>query len=427
MPIVRLTVTNVATLPAGEYTDSLLPGFVLRVYQSGVRSFGVAVSRDGRFRRIRLGRVGRVSLGEARGRAREVIEALNLRHPLPLAPAEGDPLTVEKLVARCLSDIKVRDKTRREWQRLARVEIVPRLGGRRAAELRRADARAVLDEIRSPFVAFQVAAILSRSYSWGLDHDLVEANPCQRLAKAPPSNDRVLSTLEIAALLRAISRGRRRFPAAADATELLLLTAVRRSAVLGMRRAELDGLDSSVAARWIIPAERMKAGRQHVVPLSPAAVAIVKRRLAAVETQHLFPATDRGHESRRTDAPAGWDGKWRIWLRRRVCRALQARQRLRHEPVTPVPRWTIHGLRHTIATHLREDLDVAPDLVSLLLSHSPGGPAVSRIYDRAAKLAERRAVLEAWAEWLARLSVRIAPRPVDPGPSRTRPDSVLDR
>lgn len=406
MPVVRLTATNVASLPPGEYTDALLPGFVLRVTARRVRSYGVAAWDGQRKRRVSLGRTAQVTLAEARARAREIIEALAKRQPLPPAPAERSPLTIKALVGRCLDAIEVRPVTRKEWKRLAKVEIIPRLGDRRAAELRRADARAALEEIRSPFIRRQTAAILSRAYAWGLDRDLVETNPCQRLTgAAPPSSDRVLSTLEVAALLRALVRGRRRFPAAADATELLLLTAVRRSAVLGMRREELDGLDG-IAPRWIIPAERMKGGRQHVVALAPAAVAVIKRRLAAVSTRHLFPATRTfptiGYE-RRTDSPASWDGRWRSWLRTHVRRSLQARQRMLGEDVTPVARWTIHGLRATVATHLREDLDVAPDVVSLLLSHTPAGPAVTRVYDRAAKLAERREALCAWAEWLARL------------------------
>lgn len=66
-------------------------------------------------------------------------------------------------------------------------------------------------------------------------------------------------------------------------------------------------------------------------------------------------------------------------------------------------RWTVHGLRHTLATHLREDLEVAPDIVSLILGHVIRGPQASRVYDRAERLPERRRALEAWARWLEAL------------------------
>ena len=65
------------------------------------------------------------------------------------------------------------------------------------------------------------------------------------------------------------------------------------------------------------------------------------------------------------------------------------------------PRWTIHGLRHAAATQMREHLAVDRDVVSLLLAHAL--PGVTSVYDRAEKLAERRAALERWGEWLERL------------------------
>ena len=66
-------------------------------------------------------------------------------------------------------------------------------------------------------------------------------------------------------------------------------------------------------------------------------------------------------------------------------------------------RWRIHDLRHAVATHLREDLKVSSDVVSLILGHTPPGPRVTRIYDRSELLSERRAALVGWASWVTRL------------------------
>src|SRR3972149_10383720 len=66
------------------------------------------------------------------------------------------------------------------------------------------------------------------------------------------------------------------------------------------------------------------------------------------------------------------------------------------------PRWTIHGLRHTIATHLVEDLGTSRNVVSLILGHALSGPRVTRVYDRAEMLPERRAAAGRWAEWVGR-------------------------
>jgi integrase len=80
-----------------------------------------------------------------------------------------------------------------------------------------------------------------------------------------------------------------------------------------------------------------------------------------------------------------------------------------------MPRWTVHNLRHTIGTHMREDLGVSSEVVSLILGHTPPGARVTRVYNRAELLPERRAALVAWGRWLDRLktdepqSARVVP------------------
>ena len=66
---------------------------------------------------------------------------------------------------------------------------------------------------------------------------------------------------------------REREATAALALELCILTAARSGEILGMRWAEID-LDKKI---WTVPADRMKAGREHRVPLSQRAVAILAR------------------------------------------------------------------------------------------------------------------------------------------------------
>ncbi len=409
MPRVRLTATNVRTLAPlqgrqTDYTDALLPGLVLRVGGAGARTYAVAAWVRGAKRRVTIGKASQMTLAAARERARDVREQL-ARGEEPRPPGAAD-LTVGTLVADCLKALTLRPSTRREWDRILKVEILPAIGDRPAAHLRRADVRAWMRGItpRSGWVANHAFAVLRRAYSWGLREDLVETNPCAGLAlpHEPRSNDRILSTAELRALLRAIERGARRYPLYADATLLLLLTGVRRDAALGARRAEFEDLDGQ-EPRWVVPATRSKSGRAHVVPLSAAAVAIVRRRLEATTGACLFPA---GHGSVRSDRPASWAGRWRTWLRARVERAAQAAQRASGQPRAAVARWTIHGLRHTVATHLIEDLGVARHVVSLLLGHTMPGPSATKIYDRAELLPERRAALVAWAAWLERLRTR---------------------
>lgn len=416
MPIVRLTATNVPTLPARDgrrvdYFDALCPGLALRVTPTGARSFAVKVRQGRRTRRVTIGPVTRVSLAKARDRARRIIEQLaEGREPDPLPDSRA--LTVEKLVDKCLADLELRPSTRHEWDRLVKVEVLPVLGLRAAADVRRADVREWLREIkaRSPWTANHALGLLRRVYSWGVAEELLEFSPCVGLPKPHRggASERVLSAAELWALQRAIRRARR--PSYADATLLLLLTGVRCSAVLGMRRGEVEGLDGP-RAQWVVPGGphgRSKSGKPHVVPLSRTAVEIVKRRMEAVATEHLFPACEGGNRSsHRVEAPMTWSSNWTSWLRRRVARALGAIDRSRQRPIQAVPRWRTHDLRHTLRTHLREDLHVSDDTAELILGHVRQG--IVGVYNRSQLLAERRDALAAWAAWLESVAPGVAP------------------
>ena len=77
---------------------------------------------------------------------------------------------------------------------------------------------------------------------------------------------------------------------------------------------------------------------------------------------------------------------------------------LESEKIARIERWTIHNLRHTGATHMREQRGVGKGLVRLLLGHVRGGDrGASGIYDRAELLSKRRRELTRWADFLDRL------------------------
>ena len=78
---------------------------------------------------------------------------------------------------------------------------------------------------------------------------------------------------------------------AARALEFAILTAARTGEVLGARWEEFD-LENQV---WTVPASRMKAKREHRVPLSPAAIAVVKRLNAIRQNEFVFPG-ERPHK-----------------------------------------------------------------------------------------------------------------------------------
>ena len=115
---------------------------------------------------------------------------------------------------------------------------------------------------------------------------------CGHLDKLLPARAKVAAVEHLAALpygdLPAfLIELRTREATAARALEFAILTAARTGEVIGARWSEFD----DEAKMWLVPAERMKAGREHRVALSDAAIAILARHVP-----------DRLHESRRLTA-----------------------------------------------------------------------------------------------------------------------------
>jgi integrase len=352
-----------------------------------------------------LGRYPEMSLKRARAAAREVMAKVDLeRDPMgeklearrhaeeeSRCEALAKGTTVDALARRCLGALRLRPKTLKEWRRLVEVEIVPAFEGRQAAEVSRREIREWAAEIAhrpAPYTANRAFELLRRIYSWGIETDLLTSTPFVKLARpaAEERSERVLSTAEIRAVWLALDDIGTCY---ADAVKLLFLTGVRRDMVQGMRRSEVEELDG-FDPRWVIPGGftgRSKSGRTHVVSLSAPAVEIIRRRLDVAYGQALFPPTREAQSE-----SMHWSSRFVQDLRTRAAAHYGA----------PMVRWTIHNLRHTVGTHMREDLRVSSEVVSLILGHTPPGPAVSRVYNRAELLPERRAALMAWAGWLLR-------------------------
>jgi integrase len=156
---------------------------------------------------------------------------------------------------------------------------------------------------------------------------------------------------------------------AARALEFLILTAARSGEVLQARWDEIN-LPSRL---WTVPAERMKSGREHRVPLSDAAIAIVKAMAAIQLNDYVFPGR-RGALGR----TALFDQL------RRIGRA----------------DLTTHGFRATFRSWSAERTNFPREVAELALAHSVG-TAVERAYQRSDLFAKRRQLADAWAKFCA--------------------------
>ena len=148
------------------------------------------------------------------------------------------------------------------------------------------------------------------------------------------------------------------------ALEFLILTAARSGEVLGATWDEID-IDAKV---WIIPASRMKAGREHRVPLSARAMEIVER-MAEIRTGDLvFP----GQRRRRPLSGAAMGAL--------------------------VTGATVHGFRSSFRDWAGEETSFPREIAEQALAHATGD-ATERAYRRGDALEKRRGLMEAWANY----------------------------
>jgi len=175
---------------------------------------------------------------------------------------------------------------------------------------------------------------------------------------------------------------------AADIAKLaawfLALTAVRSAAVIGMQWDELEDLDGPEPV-WRVPAERMKLGvarkrdraNDHLVPLAPAAVAVLRAAWRALEAQ-----TDGVAHARVFPVGEGAIGELHV----------RAGYGDRHVP---------HGWRAAFSTILNEAYPGDRVAIDRALAHQPEDMTkVESAYNRAQFLARRRELLETWAQLL---------------------------
>lgn len=222
-----------------------------------------------------------------------------------------------------------------------------------------------------------LAMALSKLFSWAVEHRLIQANPAMGNYRPKPAQarDRVLSENEIAWVWRAAIRMGWPFGVI---TQLLILTGARLQEVSGIRWSEL----SDLLAVWNLPGIRVKNGRAHTVFLPPLARQLIGA-VPRVEGSDLFFSTN----NRR---PVSGFSKFK----KRLDELVQKETGVS----TNIPKWRVHDIRRSVATHLVELGIASPHVVEVLLNHVSGHRAgVAGVYNRALHAEERRVALERWA------------------------------
>jgi integrase len=370
--------------------DREVGGLGVRVRPNGAKSYVVMKRLPGQAKlvRVTLGRVGEISLAQARDQARQAIRATKLgvnvnrekrgerQRQREAIAATGYPAgsfgeAAEQYVAS--EDCKQLVRAR-ETELLIRRHLIDAWGNRRLADIRQSDLWEILDPIIAEGhhrTAHRVRQIAVGLFYRSVERGAIDANFIARgggrrgLIQIRP-RERVLNDDEIRRIWHACDDGVG-WPYA-DFIRLSLLLGQRRGEIARMERGELD-LDRAL---WTIPASRMKGGITHAVPLPPAAVAIIRDAPKVCERYVLATAPGQAiaafvRPKRRLDAASGVTG------------------------------WVVHDLRRTVRTGLAA-LRIDSDVAERVIGHVIGG--VRGVYDCHAYLDEKRDALERWARRL---------------------------
>lgn len=404
MPLTAIQVRN-ASPREKDYKLADEKSMYLLVKRNGAKYWRLKYRYAGRERVLALGVYepgdDGVSLADARQRRTEARKQLadNLdpgleRKKRKIATRERAQTLFED-VARDWINIKSKQWSERQTRDVSHQmekDIFPRIGRLPISEINTVILRPVIDGVQGRG-AFEIARKLrqrcSAVFRHGMALGVCPTDPAENLKTImltpPKGNMPALSQEEFPEFMR-------KMRAAADqkltwfAIELLALTFVRTSELIGGRWAEID-FDERI---WNIPAERMKKSRPHFVPLSNQAVDLLQRlHLITGTGQFLFPQWGR-IKSGKTMSNAT---------------ILRCIDRLGYRN-----RMSGHGFRAVASTALNESGLFNYDAIERQLAHEEEN-AVRAAYNKAKYMVERRKLMQWWADRLDELCSVDAGRP----------------
>ena len=378
-PDKALSAAFVRSAPPGRHADG--NGLFLYVKPEGTRSWIQRIVIRGRRRELGLGAVALVSLAEARELA-----LANRK----LARSGGDPLADKRRVqgvptfaeaARSVIEQK-RDGWRgprhaHDWLRSLERYAFPRIGKRPISEVNSADVLEILTPIwhSKAETARAVRQRVRMVLEWSIAMNLRNDNPCDRIGPVlGPQNDIVthrqaLPHGEVAAAVEKVRTSDSAAPAVRLAFELLVLTAARSAEV---RLATWDEIDTAGAV-WTIAAARMKAKREHRVPLCRRAVEILEAARSLGDDSPLVFPTPRGKQFR----------------------PMALSSLLKHLEIAAVP----HGFRSSFRDWAAEKTDHPREVIEAALAHVVPNK-VEAAYARSDLFERRRRLMNDWAAYL---------------------------
>lgn len=368
----------------GRYPDG--NGLYLVVSNTGAKRWLLRVVVHGRRRDMGLGSASLVPLAEARELAARYRK---------VAREGGDPLDERRKARNVVPTFaeaarKVHAESEATWKNAKHAQqwintletyAMPMIGDMQLNHIQSGDILRVLSPIwlDKPETARRVRQRLSTVFDWAkAAGHRSEGNPVDAIERGLPKQSgkkehhKAMPYAEVPAFIQRLQRGDSRGKIARLAFEFLILTATRTSETLLAEWPEID----DAAAIWTIPAERMKAGREHRVPLPARAQAIItEMRQFGLDTPFIFPGT-----------------KLTKPMSNMVFLTMLKRMEV---PVTA------HGFRSSFRDWAAETTTYPNELAEMALAHIVKNK-VEAAYRRGDMLDRRREMMDEWSQFCSR-------------------------
>ena len=374
----------------------------LRIAPGGSRQWIFRYVTNGRLRDMSIGPAHTLTLAEARERATEArklrldgIDPIEHKRARMAALRAADARTITFREC-CEAYLRSHDASwtsarhRVQW-RSTLGQLYPVLG---ALPVQAIDTPLVLKAIKpiwekTPVTASRLRGRLEAVLGWAtVHHYRAGDNPAKwggLLEHALPAPGKVArvehhSALPYGNIAELMTKVRSDTSITARALEFIVLTAARSGEAVGATWGEID-FDAKV---WVVPKHRMKAGREHRVPLSDAAMGVLRAMRAIRQSPYVFPGANAGK-------PVRGGTVW--WLANQLAGV------------------SVHGLRSSFRDWSSEQTDFPREVAEMALAHAIPS-AVEAAYRRGDLIQKRRQLMDAWADYCAKPSGAGAVTPI---------------
>lgn len=366
----------------GKYGDG--NGLYLIVDPSGASRWILRVQNNGRRRDVGLGGTRSVSLAEARDLAHEVRRKAKSGHdPVAVRRAERDGVPTFEQCATTIHEAHLKTwrngKHTKQWLQTIKIYANPVIGKRAVNRIETADILKILLPIwtTKPETARRVLQRLRIifDHATAAGHRSGE-NPCRLAVIGLPKQSNsakhfaAMPYADVPAFLKKL-RAWNSDEIVKLALEFAILTAGRTNEILEAPKVEFD----TKKALWVIPRERMKADREHTIPLCGRVIEIVER-VSKIHRDDalLFPSPSKKGQPLSDMAM--------LMLLRRM----------------KVP-YTVHGFRSSFRDWCSEETEFPGEVAEMALAHAVSNKTEAA-YRRGKLLEKRRSLMEQWAKFV---------------------------